>query len=52
MLQIDNLNVQYGESSVLHMGKLLCQGPVLQVQSDPRVVEVYLGRGHSHVPGA
>jgi urea transport system ATP-binding protein len=38
--------------SVLHMGRLLCQGPVQQVQSDPRVVEVYLGRGHSHVPGA
>jgi urea transport system ATP-binding protein len=38
--------------SVLHMGKLLCQGPVQQVQSDPRVVEVYLGRSHSHVPGA
>ena len=38
--------------SVLHMGKLLCQGPVQQVQSDPRVVEVYLGRGHSNVPGA
>ncbi len=31
--------------SVLHMGKLLCQGPVQQVQSDPRVIEVYLGRG-------
>ena len=38
--------------TVLHMGKLLCEGPVQQVQSDPRVVEVYLGRGHSHVPGA
>lgn len=31
--------------SVLHMGQLLCQGPVQQVQSDPRVIEVYLGRG-------
>jgi urea transport system ATP-binding protein len=38
--------------SVLHMGKLLCQGPVLQVQSDPRVVEVYLGRGHQHAASA
>lgn len=34
--------------SVLHMGKLLCQGPVQQVQSDPRVIEVYLGRGRDH----
>ncbi len=32
--------------TVLHMGKMLTEGPVLQVQSDPRVVEVYLGRGH------
>ena len=32
--------------SVLHMGKLLCQGPVQQMQNDPRVIEVYLGRGH------
>jgi urea transport system ATP-binding protein len=40
--------------SVLHMGRLLCQGPVVQVQSDPRVVEVYIGRGrgHGHAPGA
>jgi urea transport system ATP-binding protein len=33
--------------SVLHMGHLLCQGPVLQVQNDPRVIEVYLGRGRN-----
>jgi urea transport system ATP-binding protein len=32
--------------TVLHQGKLLCEGPVLDVQSDPRVKEVYLGRGH------
>ncbi|MFN8442389.1 MAG: urea ABC transporter ATP-binding protein UrtD [Caldilineaceae bacterium] len=32
--------------TVLHMGKLLTQGPVTQVQSDPKVIEVYLGRGH------
>ena len=32
--------------TVLHQGKMLCEGPVLDVQSDPRVVEVYLGRGH------
>jgi urea transport system ATP-binding protein len=32
--------------TVLHMGKLLCEGPVEQVQSDPQVIEVYLGRSH------
>lgn len=32
--------------TVLHMGKLLCEGAVEKVQSDPHVVEVYLGRGH------
>jgi urea transport system ATP-binding protein len=30
--------------TVLHMGKVLCQGAVQEVQTDPRVVEVYLGR--------
>lgn len=33
--------------SVLHMGHLLCQGPVLQIQNDLRVIEVYLGRGRN-----
>ncbi|MCL6560537.1 MAG: urea ABC transporter ATP-binding protein UrtD [Firmicutes bacterium] len=31
--------------TVLHEGKILCEGQVEQVQNDPRVVEVYLGRG-------
>jgi urea transport system ATP-binding protein len=31
--------------TVLHQGAVLCEGPVEQVQQDPRVVEVYLGRG-------
>jgi urea transport system ATP-binding protein len=31
--------------TVLHQGTVLCEGPVEQVQQDPRVVEVYLGRG-------
>jgi urea transport system ATP-binding protein len=30
--------------TVLHEGKLLCQGSVAEVQADPRVQEVYLGR--------
>ncbi|AEF93626.1 urea ABC transporter, ATP-binding protein UrtD [Desulfotomaculum nigrificans CO-1-SRB] len=31
--------------TVMHEGKILCEGSMEQVQSDPRVVEVYLGRG-------
>jgi urea transport system ATP-binding protein len=30
--------------TVLHQGAVLCEGPVEQMQRDPRVVEVYLGR--------
>lgn len=29
--------------TVLHQGQVLCEGPMDQVQTDPRVVEVYLG---------
>jgi urea transport system ATP-binding protein len=32
--------------TVLHMGKLLCEGSVEKVQNDPHVIEVYLGRVH------
>ena len=31
--------------TVLHEGRILCEGSVAHVQKDPRVVEVYLGRG-------
>lgn len=31
--------------TVLHEGKVLCEGPFERVQKDPRVIEVYLG-GH------
>jgi urea transport system ATP-binding protein len=31
--------------TVLHEGQILCEGSVERVQNDPRVVEVYLGRG-------
>lgn len=31
--------------TVLHEGSILCEGSVDHVQNDPRVVEVYLGRG-------
>ncbi len=30
--------------TVLHQGSVLCEGPMSQIQTDPRVVEVYLGR--------
>jgi|GEM_PF-5148200 len=30
--------------TVLHMGQMLCEGPIESVQSDSRVIEVYLGR--------
>jgi urea transport system ATP-binding protein len=29
--------------SVLHLGKILSEGPMQDVQNDPRVIEVYLG---------
>jgi urea transport system ATP-binding protein len=29
--------------TVLHEGKVLADGPMAQIQRDPRVVEVYLG---------
>jgi len=31
--------------TVLHQGSVLCEGTVDEVQNDPRVVEVYLGKG-------
>ena len=30
--------------SVLHQGHVLCEGSMDQIQCDPRVIEVYLGR--------
>ena len=29
--------------TVLHQGRVLCEGTMDQVQADPRVIEVYLG---------
>lgn len=34
--------------TVLHQGAVLCEGPVDQVQNNEKVIEVYLGRKHSH----
>lgn len=36
--------------SVLHAGKVLSEGTVTEVQADPRVQEVYLGRATEAVP--
>jgi urea transport system ATP-binding protein len=30
--------------TVLHQGSVLCQGDMDEVQNDPRVIEVYLGK--------
>ncbi len=30
--------------TVLHEGTVLCEGPIEQIQHDPRVMEIYLGR--------
>jgi urea transport system ATP-binding protein len=38
--------------TVLHAGQVLCEGPLAQVQSDQRVIEVYLGRGRLHMQPA
>jgi urea transport system ATP-binding protein len=38
--------------TVLHEGTVLCEGPVEKVQSDPRVVEIYLGRQKEGVGAA
>jgi urea transport system ATP-binding protein len=35
--------------TVLHLGSILTEGPMEQVQSDPRVVEVYLGHSKRKV---
>ena len=35
---------QQGVVTVLHEGSVLAQGTMAQVQSDERVIEVYLGR--------
>jgi urea transport system ATP-binding protein len=38
--------------TVLHEGSVLCEGSVDQVQQDPRVREVYLGRSRSEAEAA
>jgi urea transport system ATP-binding protein len=35
--------------TVLHMGKVLCEGPMDEVQSNSQVIEVYLGKAHDQV---
>jgi urea transport system ATP-binding protein len=38
--------------TVLHEGRILCEGSVAEVQADPRVREVYLGRSRDERSGA
>jgi urea transport system ATP-binding protein len=38
--------------TVLHEGRILCEGTVEEVQADPRVREVYLGRSRDERSGA
>jgi urea transport system ATP-binding protein len=39
---------QFGSTvTVLHQGKVLVEGPMQLVGSDPRVIEVYLGKSES-----
>ncbi len=33
--------------TVLHQGSVLCEGSMDEVQNDPRVIEVYLGKPES-----
>jgi urea transport system ATP-binding protein len=35
--------------TVLHMGRVLCEGPMDEVQRNPQVIEVYLGKAHDEV---
>ena len=29
--------------TVLHLGKILCEGTMSEIQNNPKVIEVYLG---------
>ncbi|MCB9100195.1 MAG: urea ABC transporter ATP-binding protein UrtD [Anaerolineales bacterium] len=35
--------------TVLHMGNVLCEGPMDEIQNNPQVIEVYLGKAHDEV---
>jgi len=35
--------------TVLHQGRVLCEGPFQSIQDDPRVIEIYLGGHKKHV---
>ena len=42
---LDKAAARDGNVTVLHQGTVLCEGKFDEVQSNPKVREVYLGRG-------
>ena len=42
---IDLLRTVVDSAAVLHLGALVVQGPIREIQDDERVRELYLGRG-------
>jgi branched-chain amino acid transport system ATP-binding protein len=49
---IDLLRTVVDSAAVLHLGELVVQGPIREIQDDERVRELYLGRGAAARPAA
>jgi branched-chain amino acid transport system ATP-binding protein len=49
---IDLLRTVVDSAAVLHLGALVVQGPIREIQDDERVRELYLGRGAAARPAA
>ncbi len=49
---IDLLRDVVDSAAVLHLGALVVQGPIREIQDDERVRELYLGRGAAARPAA
>ena len=37
--------------TVLHLGRVLCEGTIDEIQRNPEVIAVYLGKAHDEVTG-